>query len=243
MNPSGFRERVVWIWLTGTSSALAAGPGGQHAQAPLLPAGEANATRLTDIHDIKPALAIGSDLQWLYWTLVIAGLLILATAAWRLWRKRKKTAAPELAAIPVPAETEAYQMLDDLASDGNADPKQFYFRLSAILRRYIERRYDIPASEMTTEELLPLVDRLPLGIELTQPLKAFCRGADPIKFAGVSAEQHRMAQDLSFARDFVRKSTAETDTTETAENNAQESSSGQLDKTVIKQLPLNSAKE
>jgi len=194
-------------WSMWISSTFAAEPGAKAIQSPPLPMGDANATRLTDIHDIKPALVIGSNLRWFYWALVIVGLSILAIIACRLWRKRKKTTAPELAVAPISAETEAYQMLDALAADGNAAPKQFYFRLSAILRRYIERRYEIPASEMTTEELLPTVDRLPLKTALAQPLKAFCRGADPIKFAGVGAEQNRMAQDLSFARDFVRQTT------------------------------------
>ena len=47
---------------------------------------------------------------------------------------------------------EALQMLDALAAEGRLDPKQFYFRLSAVIRRYIERRFDFPAAEMTTEE-------------------------------------------------------------------------------------------
>ncbi len=200
--------------------------------------GDANATRLTDIHDIKPALVIGSDLQWLYWVLAVAGLLILAMVALRLWRKRKKTPGPELDAAPIPAENEAYQMLDALAAGANADPKQFYFGLSAILRRYIERRYEIPASEMTTEELLPRVNRLPLKAELAQLLKAFCRGADPIKFAGVCAEQNRMAQDLSFARDFVRQTTEMLNAGDEKGNQARPPAA--LQKTAVKQIPPDS---
>jgi len=231
------------IWTIWIPSTLAAGPGSEAAPSPALPMAGANATRMTDIHDIKPPLNPGADLRWLYWALAIAAALLLAALAWRLWKKRKKLPGAEMAPPPIPAETEAYQMLDALAADGNLSSKQFYFRLSAIPRRYIERRYDIPAAEMTTEELLPQVDRLPLGLELAQPLKAFCRGADPIKFAGVFAEQNRMAQDLSFARNFVRETTAETATTEAAENNAKECPSGQLDRTIMKQLPQNSANE
>lgn len=189
------------------SSALAAEPGAVNAQSPAVPTVNADVPPMTDIHDIKPLLAPGPDLRWLYWALGIAAVLLLAALAWRLWKKRKKPAAAQPDSPPIPAETEAYQMLDALAADGDLHPKQFYFRLSAILRRYIERRYDIPAAEMTTEELLPKVDRLHLGIELAQPLKAFCRVADPIKFADAPADKARMATDMAFARDFVRKTT------------------------------------
>jgi hypothetical protein len=198
----------------------------------------AKAAPLTDIHDIKPALAIGSDLQWLYWALAIVALAAGAAWAWRLWRKRQKPVAADMAAAPIPAETEAYQMLDALAADGSPDPKKFYFRLSAILRRYIERRFEFPAAEMTTEELLPNVDRLPLRAELAHRLKAFCRSADPIKFSGATAEQNRMAGDLAFARDFVRLTTGDPEPTQN--DQARSQSSGPLERTAAKQLSLTS---
>jgi hypothetical protein len=178
---------------------------------------------MADIHDIKPALAMGADLTWLYWVAGALALLALVYLGWRLWLRRKKVPPAAPAPSPIAPDAEAYQALDALAADDATNPKQFYFRLSAIIRRYVERRYAIPAAEMTTEELIPRVDRLPLAPDLAQPFKALCRAADPIKFAGAAAPPDRIPRDLSFARDFVRrttsgeKSTAENeDTTETA---------------------------
>jgi hypothetical protein len=161
---------------------------------------------MTDIHDIKPALAMGHDLRWLYWALATLVLLALAALVWRQWRKRTRPAATDRTTPPpLPPDTEALKQLDALAADGGLDPKQLYFRLSAIVRRYIERRFSIPAAEMTTEELLPRMDRLPVAPELAQTLKSFCRAADPIKFAGAPADTNRLAHDLAFARDFVHR--------------------------------------
>jgi hypothetical protein len=165
------------------------------------------ATPMTDIHDIKPALAMGHDLRWLYWTLAALALLALAALIWRRWRKRAKPAAADNGPPPLPPDAEALQLLDALAADGDLDPKQFYFRLSNIVRLYVERRFAIPAAEMTTEELLPRVDRLPMEAELAQTLKAFCHAADPVKFAGAPAGTDRMAHDLAFARNFVHRTT------------------------------------
>lgn len=166
---------------------------------------------MTDIHDIKPALAVGLDLRWLFWALAAMALIALAFLVWRRWQKRGRPAASESVPPPLAPEAEALQMLDALAADDYLDPKQFYFRLSAVVRRYIERRFDFPAAEMTTEELLPRVDRLPMAPELAQSLKAFCRAADPVKFAGVPADPGRMAHDLAFARDLVLRSSAPTE--------------------------------
>ena len=162
---------------------------------------------MTDIHDIKPALAMGHDLQWLYWTLAALVFLALVALIWQRWRKRAKPAPAASAPPPLPPDTEALQMLDALAADGHTHPKQFYFRLSAIVRRYIERRFTIPACEMTTEELLPRVDCLTIEPDLKQTLKIFCRAADPVKFAGARADADKMVHDLAFARDFVRRTT------------------------------------
>lgn len=162
------------------------------------------ASPMTDIHDIKPALAVGHDLRWLFWALAALALLILAALVWRRWLKRARPAAADSAPAPPAPDAEAMQMLDALAADGRLDPKQFYFRLSAVVRRYMERRFDFPAAEMTTEELLPRVDRLPMAPELAKMLKAFCRAADPVKYAGAPADPGRMAHDLAFARDLVR---------------------------------------
>ena len=221
---------IAFAW-AGTAAAFVA-----KGSSPL-PAGDANATAMTDIRDIKPALSMGPDLHWLYWALAALAVLVLAVLVWRLWRRRKKPPVMEPAAPPIPAETEAYELLDALAAEGGLDPKQFYFRLSAILRRYIERRFEVPAAEMTTEELLPTVDRLPLGPQLSQPLKAFCRAADPIKFAGAGADVHHMAQDMAFVRNFVRTTTEITPAAMADEAGKQRS--GPLDELALAELPLN----
>jgi hypothetical protein len=161
---------------------------------------------MTDINDIKPILDLGGDWQWLLY--LIGGIIILIgllTLARWLWSRRKKSEAMLPKVPPKAPDAEAYDALDALAAENGLDPKQFYFRLSAVLRQYIERRYAFPAAEMTTEELLPQVDQLSLEASLARELKRFCRMADPIKFAGATAGQDRQAQDLAFTRDFVRQ--------------------------------------
>ena len=167
-----------------------------------------NATRMTDIHDIKPPLEMGVDPAWLYWMAGILALLALIYLGWRLWRRREKATHASPAPTPVAPDVQACQALDALAADDSVDAKQFYFRLSAILRRYIEARYTLPAAEMTTEELLPRIDGLTLPADLVQPLKTFCRATEPIKFAGSIPAPEGMARDLAFAREFVRRSAA-----------------------------------
>jgi hypothetical protein len=162
---------------------------------------------MTDIHPLKPVVDMGLDLSW--WPYAAAALLILAALilAWRLWHRRQKPLAEAPAIPPLPPDEEALQRLAVLTADKTIDRKQYYFQLSEILRFYVERRFDFPAAEMTTEELLPQIDRLDMPLTLTQPFKAFCRACDPIKFAGATADAQCMQADMAFAHEFVARTT------------------------------------
>ena len=163
---------------------------------------------MTDIHGLKPALPMGMDIGLLIWiALAVLAVAVIITLVWWLWRRRKKSLEPP-SAPPLPApEVEAFAALDALATEDHADLKLFYFRLSAVIRRYVERRYDIPAAEMTTEELLPFMNRLDLETDMVRQFKDFCLRSDPIKFAGAMPDRGRLAHELAFGRDFVRRTT------------------------------------
>lgn len=168
---------------------------------------DGNVTPMTDIHDIKPLLSMGPDLQWLYWILGVMAFAGLALLAWHLWHRRKKPGSLIPASPPIPPHIEAYQALDALSAQTGISGKQYYYRLSAILRRYLERRYGFPAAEMTTEELLPRIDGLPLDADLSPALKDFCLSADPIKFAGADAMSNLMHDHMTLARSFIQRTT------------------------------------
>ena len=162
---------------------------------------------MNDIHDIKPALEMGVDWGWTVWGLAALALVAAALLAWWLWRRRRRQVSNPPAATPISPEAEALSALDVLGADAEGDGKQFYFTLSAILRRYIERRYAIPAAEMTLEELLPQVGHLQLEPNLYDRFKRLCLHAEPIKFAEAPAERDQMPADLAFSREFVQRTT------------------------------------
>lgn len=198
------------LWLT-LGQGIAA-PNGQNAP----PAGPATVPgqtatdmpeAMTDIHDIHPPVPVGFDAPWLMPALLtLAGVVILAVFIW-WWHHRRKQKKIETVVPELPPELVANQALEEIRDVRGQDGQTFYFRLSAILRQYILGRFGVGAPEMTTEEFVPCIDRLPVDRELARQLKQLCRSMDPVKFGGETIIEKQMETDYFFVRGFVRRTT------------------------------------
>ncbi|HEY3294192.1 MAG TPA: hypothetical protein VGL38_02010 [bacterium] len=122
-----------------------------------------------------------------YWWLP-AGIAI-AFAAWWIWRKffSRKAKEEAAAAIPLlPPHDEAVRSLIELKSKNypaRGMLKEFFSEYSLIMRRYLERRYEFPALEMTTFDLARHLEESSLPDALEQRLLPVLREADLVKFA------------------------------------------------------------
>jgi hypothetical protein len=129
-------------------------------------------------------------LQWrevLGWSW-IPGLLALAALGGWWWRKRMLQAKGESEpAVPLlPADEEAVRaliVLKDQKYPSRGMLKEFYSEFSQIMRRYLERRYEFPALEMTTFDLEYEFEEGRYPVVLRQRLLPLLREADLVKFA------------------------------------------------------------
>lgn len=167
-----------------------------------------------------PLGALDPDVGGTPWFLVAGiagGAIVLGVGAWllwRLWRARRKIA------VKKSAYEEAIGKLRALEQRGapTADEADAWFvELSAIVRRYLERRYDIRAPELTTEEFLQVASRSP---ELTSAhrtqLSQFLERCDRVKFAGYRPESSESIDTLAAARAFVEDTRLREETKEAA---------------------------
>ena len=147
---------------------------------------------------------------WLGWGL--GGLVAAAALAVWLWRRQRRTAAAR--APTRPAHEVAYEELRDLValdlvSQGRY--KEFYRALSAILRRYIERRFRLHAPERTTEEFLDELSRdHTLAPRHKELLKAFLGHCDLVKFAEVVPGPTQIQESFDRSKAFIEETRADT---------------------------------
>ena len=158
------------------------------------------------IEDIEEIIEMPQEAS-LLWVWVLAGTAVVsATGGW-LYLRRKR--AEELIRIFKPAHEVAYERLrillkDDLIKAGRI--KEFYERISNILRHYIEHRFDLRAPERTTEEFLVEIQ---FTNALSEPdkesLSEFLKHCDLVKFAKYSPTTEQIQRTFDLVKEFIEK--------------------------------------
>ena len=139
---------------------------------------------------------------------IAVATLASSLAFWATYRHfRKKIEEKKKTSPPVPPEKAAYDALKKIRELMDTDGKAFYFRLCLAFREYTGRRFNVNATEMTTEELLPVLRSLPLERNLASDASRFLAYSDPVKYAGAVPERTKMERHFKFVRLFVKKTT------------------------------------
>jgi hypothetical protein len=174
----------------------------------LLPGDESKA----DVRDIKPPVAVPRDYRPLWWA--GAALVLLAGAGFGLYRllnrQRAARVTPARPAHEVALEALARLHAARLLEEGRHE--DYYVRLSAIVRRYLEDRFGLRAPEMTTEEFLQAAQQSPrLPRDHRSSLGRFLAEADLVKFARHVPEREEGERAYAAARQFVESTRPETE--------------------------------
>jgi Domain of unknown function (DUF4381) len=179
---------------------------------------------MKDIHGLKPPETF-PDI-WLY--LVPAIALLLVALAWlgrRLLQRMRRLA--DQGPPPLPPWEEALVALDELPwrewlEAGQV--KRYYYALSEILKRYLERRFEFDAVEQTTTELLQSMraQRLPMRDEIGR----FFAGCDLVKYAKSIPPESESERAIEQLRAFVVKTKPEPPSTAAASATPASATSG-----------------
>ena len=150
---------------------------------------------LKDIHDYKTTEDPGSkwydflpDFITDYWWIYFVVLILLAIGLY-IYYRIKKGKPIRLPFVPVPKVLppyeEAMQALSELKGQSlwqNGQEKEYYSKITDILRHYINRRFGVEAMEMTTTQILDVLNHEDAK-DAKSELKEILNAADFVKFA------------------------------------------------------------
>ena len=147
--------------------------------------------------DFKPYIV------WVILALSLIGILVY----YLITRKKPEVDEKETVLIIPPFE-EALQKLQELDNKllwQNNEIKKYYSELTEIVRVFIEKELEIPALEITTQELVELLSEYDksknynLTKETIQKLNTLFKEADLVKFAKSTPLSHEIEEDRRIA--------------------------------------------
>jgi hypothetical protein len=160
-----------------------------------------------EIADIEPVMDMPRQFESL-WCWLGGGMAVLAVVVSIMLAMRRKGHV-EAARAVMPAHELAYQRLrelvaEDLVAQGRI--KEFYERISNILRHYIEDRFELRAPERTTEEFLyELQGSGSLEMGDKYRLREFMTHCDLVKFAKLQPQANDIQKAFDLVKEFIEK--------------------------------------
>jgi hypothetical protein len=155
--------------------------------------------QLRPIQGIIPTTSVW--LRYFPWAAGVLSLL-LAVAGFIRWRKKRRLKSVS-AEIYDPPHIKARREIEQLEAQGlfeKGEVKGFYFRLSEILRQYLEALRGFPAAEFTTEEIASRVDN-----EQDRALVRLLRKADLVKFADTVPTPAKKEEEVKTAISYIKE--------------------------------------
>lgn len=161
------------------------------------------------IKDIKPIMDVPFNFMDIFWY-IIGFIILLAVGfvTYYLISKWKPKVKEYLSYDPkIPAHVQALKDLNELERQKlwqKGQIKEYYIRLSDILRLYLERRFGFLALESTTSEIMDYFMHYISSTEITKQLREVLELSDLVKFAKFVPIPEDNSKMLDFARNIVQ---------------------------------------
>ncbi len=143
------------------------------------------------------------------WLVIGIGILLILLVLWARWYFRRRRAAAEAARPFWEVTLSALSLLRGELRTHRESGEQGFVRLTDLVRGYLEKRFSLPLTTLTTPEFLEDLDRK-LASELPEErpfLREFMNAADFVKFARVPADPGMLDNAVDRAEALVRRTT------------------------------------
>lgn len=174
---------------------------------------EGKITDLKKLKDIKDPVLLPTDKKKINKIIIIMllSLLGLILILWIIsFYLRRKNNPTKHIKTPYEIAMEELILLEKEHLIEHQQVKEYYFKLSVIVRKYLEGRFSIDAPTLTTEEFFKvLTGKKILDTKYMHSLNMFLESCDYVKFAKYIPEKEEIKQTFGYARNFVEETKEE----------------------------------
>jgi hypothetical protein len=148
--------------------------------------GYSPADSILPFHDIKNIIEVKKSFPW--WAWILAGIAILLAIIWfvflrKFFKKKKEVTIFESKLSPY---DEAMHSLSDLEKENlpaQNKPKEYYWRLTDIFKRYLSRKTNTYQMHLTADEVLIELGGLDISKQQISEFANVLRMSNVVKFA------------------------------------------------------------
>lgn len=162
------------------------------------------------MYDIKDITEVEIPSRfWRFFAYVFGVLLLLGAAGYAWWYMRRKRKEAEEDLPPYEKAVREIEALNQNVLNSQNDYKNFYTKLTDILRKYYDEELHLDLTECTTDEIIERIEalvttnKLVLNLSNLQDLKQTLKTADLVKFARFRTDPADAAQDRDAIKAFI----------------------------------------
>lgn len=157
----------------------------------------------TDIRGLKPLRQLDRPTPWWMFAAGAAVAALAGLLAFLLWRRKRRAVE-----VPTrPAHEIAYEALERLRRTDFEDHeamRRFHFEISEVIRGYVENRFRLNATDLTTEEIVDHLGEVrDLAGDSGRRLHTFLDATDRVKFAAYDPSEDEITETYEGALSFV----------------------------------------
>jgi len=160
--------------------------------------------------DYKPPREVPVPSYFLLYVVAVLGVMAGLVYLLARWLNRPRE-TPESLEARLPMDVRAVRALDALREEdlpGRGRAREYYFRLSEILRGYLGERFSFEAKECTSSELLDTIRKMKTPGLVLPDLRLFVHQSDFVKFAKLVPTPEECKGAMDFAYRVVKDTTA-----------------------------------
>jgi hypothetical protein len=162
------------------------------------------------VMDIAGPVAVQNPTPWLLYFVLLVLLVAILCALY--WYKFIRVVPGPPPPPPVPPHVRALEALQAIEREKLVEKglyKEYYIRVSDVLRHYMEDEFHLRAPERTTEEFLAEIQHnAVLGLQEQLLLRAFLRHCDLVKFAKAEPSSEEIRETFQTCEKFIIDSEA-----------------------------------